>query len=111
MKYSVLPVPVVVHWDGRFLCAQIEYLYFVNIYYILNSLLPKPKIRCIIEKQTFVRYLERSESMTDREKRLITLIRKSDDPSAAMEKVMNFLSSDQSPASEARPPAKQERLS
>lgn len=44
--------------------------------------------------------------MTDREKRLIALIRKSNDPSAAMEKVKKILSSDQSPAPEVQHLAK-----
>ena len=57
----ILPVPVVVHWDGRFLCVQFEHLYFVNFYYILKLLLPKIKIRCIIEKQTLVRFLGRAD--------------------------------------------------
>lgn len=46
--------------------------------------------------------------MTDQEKRLIALIRKSNDPSAAMEKVRKILSSGQSPALEGLHPAKQE---
>ena len=49
--------------------------------------------------------------MTDREKRLIELIRNSDDPSAAMKKVMDFLFSGQSPTFEERRPAEQEKLS
>ena len=83
----------------------------MNFYYILKLLLPNVKIKCIIGNTNACSVFGRSESMTDREKQLIELIRKSNDPSAAMEKVMNFLSSDQSPASEARPPAEQERLS
>lgn len=49
--------------------------------------------------------------MTDREKLLIEMIRKSDDPSAAMEKVRKILSSGQSPVRERLRPAKQEKRS
>lgn len=44
--------------------------------------------------------------MTDREKHLIALIRRSDDPSAAMEKVRKILSSGQSREPEVQHPAK-----
>ena len=47
--------------------------------------------------------------MTDQEKRLIELIRKSNDPSAAMEKLRKILSSGQPPAREGPHPAKQEK--
>ena len=46
--------------------------------------------------------------MTDREKQLIELIRKSNDPSAAMEKVRKILSSGRPPRPEGLHPAKQE---
>ena len=45
--------------------------------------------------------------MTDREKRLIGLIRKSADPSAAIEQVRKILSSDPPPAREAPRPVGQ----
>lgn len=49
--------------------------------------------------------------MTDREKLLIEMIRKSDDPSAAMDKVRKILSSGRPPAREGLHPAKREKRS
>ena len=104
----ILPVPVVVHWDGRFLCVQFEHRYFVHDMQYIDLPLPKPKMWCIIEN-TNTCSISGGDQMTDREKYMLKLIRTSADPSAAMEKVRKILSSDPSPTHEAQRPAGQEK--